>query len=179
MVTKHSKRTGFTIVELLIVIVVIGILAAITIVAYNGIQARAAQSKINNDLALFEKAIIAARVNSGEQALRYVTLSTGSASPCMTKPAGTDLATLNKTTDDCWIMYLTVLDRISQASGINISNLVDPWGRPYALDENEKEGTTTCGTGPDMLGVFLRPSTGVWGQTNTKWVPYVTPGCPA
>ena len=34
------KQQGFTIVELLIVIVVIGILAAITIVAYNGIQNR-------------------------------------------------------------------------------------------------------------------------------------------
>lgn len=37
----RRKQTGFTIVELLIVIVVIGILAAITIVAYNGIQQRA------------------------------------------------------------------------------------------------------------------------------------------
>lgn len=36
-----NKQTGFTIVELLIVIVVIGILAAITVVAYNGIQSRA------------------------------------------------------------------------------------------------------------------------------------------
>jgi prepilin-type N-terminal cleavage/methylation domain-containing protein len=35
---------GFTIVELLIVIVIIAILAAITIVAYNGIQARARTS---------------------------------------------------------------------------------------------------------------------------------------
>lgn len=35
------KQSGFTIVELLIVIVVIGILAAITIVAFNGIQNRA------------------------------------------------------------------------------------------------------------------------------------------
>jgi prepilin-type N-terminal cleavage/methylation domain-containing protein len=36
-----KKDRGFTIVELLIVIVVIGILAAITIVAYNGVQNRA------------------------------------------------------------------------------------------------------------------------------------------
>lgn len=35
------RRDGFTIVELLIVIVVIGILAAITIVAFNGVQQRA------------------------------------------------------------------------------------------------------------------------------------------
>ena len=39
--TLHNKKSGFTIVELLIVIVVIAVLAAITIVAYNGIQDRA------------------------------------------------------------------------------------------------------------------------------------------
>lgn len=47
---KNEK--GFTIVELLIVIVVIGILAAITIVAFNGVQNRgksaAAQSMANS-----------------------------------------------------------------------------------------------------------------------------------
>ncbi len=40
-----KKSSGFTIVELLIVIVVIGILAAITIVAYSGITARANTTK--------------------------------------------------------------------------------------------------------------------------------------
>ena len=45
MTTKTQRNLrGFTIVELLIVIVIIAILAAITIVAYNGIQQRARDS---------------------------------------------------------------------------------------------------------------------------------------
>jgi general secretion pathway protein G len=47
---QWSKQDGFTIVELLIVIVVIGILAAITIVAYNGIQQRAVVASLTSDL---------------------------------------------------------------------------------------------------------------------------------
>jgi prepilin-type N-terminal cleavage/methylation domain-containing protein len=45
-----QKQSGFTIVELLIVIVVIGILAAISIVAYNGIQNRAQLAKAQSDM---------------------------------------------------------------------------------------------------------------------------------
>lgn len=41
MRAKYRQQVGFTIVELLIVIVVIGILAAITIVSYNGVQKKA------------------------------------------------------------------------------------------------------------------------------------------
>jgi len=41
----NTKERGFTIVELLVVIVVIGILAAITIVSYVGITARANTTK--------------------------------------------------------------------------------------------------------------------------------------
>ena len=41
---KTKQTRGFTIVELLIVVVIIAILAAITIVAYNGIQNRAKSS---------------------------------------------------------------------------------------------------------------------------------------
>lgn len=56
MLTR-KKQAGFTIVELLIVIVVIGILAAITIVAYNGIQERAESTKIVSQATAFVKGL--------------------------------------------------------------------------------------------------------------------------
>ena len=51
-----QRTSGFTIVELLIVIVVIAILAAITIVAYNGMQKRAANSAIVSDFTAWKRA---------------------------------------------------------------------------------------------------------------------------
>jgi len=47
---KQRPQSGFTIVELLIVIVVIGILAAITVVAFNGVQQKAKIAVVQSDL---------------------------------------------------------------------------------------------------------------------------------
>ena len=46
MWAKHKQQKGFTIVELLIVVVVIGILAAIVTVAYTGITQKAYNTKV-------------------------------------------------------------------------------------------------------------------------------------
>jgi general secretion pathway protein G len=49
-VGQRQSLKGFTIVELLIVIVVIAILAAITVVAYTGISNRAYEASVQSDL---------------------------------------------------------------------------------------------------------------------------------
>lgn len=54
---------GFTIVELLIVIVVIAILAAISIVAYNGIQDRTRAAVVQNDLTSAKKKLMLFKVD--------------------------------------------------------------------------------------------------------------------
>lgn len=83
-----NNQKGFTIVELLIVIVVIAILAAITIVAFNGIQNRAkassAQSAANT---VIKKAEAANSVASS-----YPTATTGFSANAESNLAGSGLA---------------------------------------------------------------------------------------
>jgi prepilin-type N-terminal cleavage/methylation domain-containing protein len=171
----HSKQTGFTIVELLIVVVVIAILAAITIVSFNGIQARANQAKIDSDISVLNKSILAARNAKGEVPLKDITAKSATGGDCWTKPSGTDLAALPRT-DLCWTVYLASLDAISTASNINVRNLVDPWGRPYYMDENEGEGTAPA-CNKDRIGYYSRPF--VTGQTmsTSKYIDTVQRVC--
>ena len=81
---KKFSRSGFTIVELLIVIVVIAILASITIVAFNGIQQRARNSQIVQGVTMYEKAI------------RLYQAGTG------TLPSVTGCLGANYPSDQCW-----------------------------------------------------------------------------
>ena len=60
------KQHGFTIVELLIVIVVIAILAAISIVAYNGIQQRAHNTQLIAAAKSYKQAILIYKIDNGE-----------------------------------------------------------------------------------------------------------------
>jgi len=53
----RKTTSGFTIVELLIVVVVIAILAAISIIAYNGVQQRARDTERMAELTSLQKAL--------------------------------------------------------------------------------------------------------------------------
>jgi len=74
---RGQNSHAFTIVELLIVIVVIGILAAITIVAYNGIQNRARDASMVSDLTNTAKQLELVRADTGAYPLSTATLNDG------------------------------------------------------------------------------------------------------
>ncbi len=61
----RKSISGFTIVELLIVIVVIAILAAISVVAYTGVQNRAAQTTILSEVSQWKKLFEAYKAVNG------------------------------------------------------------------------------------------------------------------
>lgn len=64
----NKQKNGFTIVELLIVIVVIAILATISIVAYNGIQQRARDAQRKSDIATLAKKLSLYNIDNGNYA---------------------------------------------------------------------------------------------------------------
>lgn len=94
-----NKRTkGFTIVELLIVIVVIGILAAIVIVAYNGVQQRSRDSRRQNDIQSITQALELYYIDNG----RYPAGSGSSAAVGLNNQWST-------TADGSWANLVTIL----------------------------------------------------------------------
>lgn len=168
------RQRGFTIVELLIVIVIVGILAAVVIVAYTGIQDRARAAKIQADEKSLVKAIISARDSTGKTLLD-ITGNIWTADNCYSQPNGTDLAAL-PVADACWATYLQALEDISIASGSNVRNMKDPWGRPYYIDENEGEDTVSpCQE--DIIASYTYPFQNYGGSLNVEYVPLSLSGC--
>lgn len=90
-----KTKSGFTLVELLIVIVVIGILAAITLVAYNGIQAKARDAKRAQDLSTIQTALMA-----------YDALNGGVPSTTNYLPSGTTHSGWDASSDPNWLSFL-------------------------------------------------------------------------
>lgn len=118
----QKRISGFTIVELLIVIVVIAILAAISLVAYNGIQSRGKIARATSEINQLQKAIVIART---QESKTLAQITGGYCTRCT----------------DTQASYDTALNAIQTASGVNLESLKagDPWGYRYGIDENEGE----------------------------------------
>lgn len=114
MIRKHlnsdisfkNRHLGFTIVELLIVIVVIAILASITVVAYNGIQGRARDNGRIAKIQGIAKAIELYKVDNG----RYPPILDGNGreSTCGSQTENWGHCDRNKTLADMLAPYTTI-----------------------------------------------------------------------
>lgn len=106
----RKSSQGFTIVELLIVIVVIAILASITIVAFNGIQQRARDSQRLSDASTIMKALEVYKAANGT----YPPAQRTQNAKCMTTgQAHTNGYSYSDALDDTWLKALRDSNTIS------------------------------------------------------------------
>lgn len=94
-----KEERGFTIVELLIVIVVIGILAAIVIVAYTGVTNNARNANYKANAASIQKVAEAINADNGSYPLTVAAFTTGSATTKLPNGITTALLTTAPTND--------------------------------------------------------------------------------
>jgi len=142
-------KKGFTIVELLIVIVVIGILAAITIVAFNGVQDKAKRTSIQADVSSAVKTLEQYRLTVGSteqypatQALASLKMSSGNAQTYTYKSSDNSycLTVTNGTTS----YYTTSDTKTSREGTCGADSLIGRWS--FNGNANDESGNGLDGT---------------------------------
>jgi len=158
--TKYrAKQSGFTIVELLVVIVVIAILATISIVTYNGVQNRARDSKAAINANTVQKAAEAYFADNSA----YPTTKAMFSSSIITLPSSISLLTsaspsaipnptLSPATGENSILYRYILTSgVATGACIFFWDFVPPSGSP-TISSGIYLGNATSGTCSGTVG---------------------------
>ena len=166
------KQKGFTIVELLIVIVVIAILAAITIVAYNGIQQRAYDTSVKSDLVAASKALELYKIDNGSYPNNFSQINGMKTAGNYLIRVSTGAYKANSSGNNFIYCYGITAESYALAA---LSSSGNAW---YISDSSKTPSTypgtwtgylaSTCSSPLGMSG------TGAWGYTTGAWTSWVT-----
>jgi len=143
---KTRKQNGFTIVELLIVVVVIAILAAITLVTYNGIQQRAQNTQFLSAFDTYEKALRLYKITYGE----YPRAVNGGGLGVYSCLGGNYPATSNLAADQCFKSGGLVLGEKVSAVDVELRKVVNQLpalNYPLLSDTDADSGIVTQSRG--------------------------------
>jgi len=150
MTTKsnHSDEQAFTIIEILVVVVIIGILASIVVISFNSTLTKSRISKAKADIENIDKAMNAYKIDVGELPPR---------GDCCSVCACGTWAAWGQTQWDRAIEALRSNDGANW-SGPYLKSAIpqDPWGHFYCYDDNDVN--SNCG---DSYLISAGPN-GVW-----------------
>ena len=124
---QKKRNQGFTIVELLIVIVVIGILALLVITTYSGIQAKARNAKRSTDIASLQTQLEAFFSQNGYY-------------PSLTDMNGAAWLTAHMPSLD----QNALIDPSNPSSPPSKTLLAAPAAKSYSYKVTQSDGATSC-----------------------------------
>lgn len=130
---KQKNQTGFTIVELLIVIVVIGILAALVLNSFTKAQEKARLASANNGATSLFKAVRKLEADTGKRAFGCPAGDAAQDPEGLVSSAPSGIIaspTVGTYSGSCeWTSF-----DVSVWQGPYLSSPVDPWGTSYYFD---------------------------------------------
>lgn len=118
-VRTRKNYHGFTLVEVLIITIVIGILSLITIVAFNGIQLKARQTRVQNDISTVHKIINVYRIENGQ----FPVTTNNSKANWRAADVRTDSNCPNESSQADWIPGVTASLPISASSNKGVDGI--------------------------------------------------------
>ncbi|MBL8030058.1 MAG: prepilin-type N-terminal cleavage/methylation domain-containing protein [Candidatus Doudnabacteria bacterium] len=125
------ENPGFTLIEILVVVSIIGLLASIAMVGLRNARTRALTTRVSADLVQIQKQIDVTRLRRNATVLQI----TGSG--C------SDCASRNTKVISNFANMATLQSSWRQLGFVD--SPMDPWGTPYLIDENELEaGPSDC-----------------------------------
>lgn len=147
MVSLKTNRSGFTIVELLIVIVVIGILAGLVVTTFTGIQQKARNTERQTDVKAIHGQVEAYYAQNG----KYPTL-----------------ANLNDGTWRGTNMKGLDADALKDPKGSASTLVATPAANSYSYAVFASDGTTACDNTTTDCAVYTLTATNEGGGTYAK-----------